>query len=310
MKMQVKDIKKRTILLIIIFIYVLLQFIGFNTNSKTSNAFKAKNGFPLIISHGGSKQLFPENTVFSFEKTMALGEIDVLELDLRMTKDHILVTHHNETIDETSDGIGRVQDYTFEELKKFNFGAKFRDLNGNYPYLEKKDTIVPMALDDLFKQYAKKVLFIIEIKDEGELGKIAADQIKMLLDKYDIVKDVVVASFSKENYTYYKSIMNKDSITSASEEHAKTLVYSMYGGYDFGYTNYEVEGVQFPLFQIVPLDTSYLIYKMKKHDLFVHYWTINDVKTMKELIDKKVDGIISDRPDLLIQLKKEYFTKR
>ncbi len=233
-----------------------------------------------------------------------------LELDLRMTKDDILVTHHNETIDETSDGTGKVNDYTFEELKKFNFGAKFKDLDGNMPYLTKNDLIVPMSLDELFSKYAKKVLFIIEIKDEGDLGKKAANQIKSLLDKYDIVKDVVVASFVKENNVYYKSIMHKDSITSASEEQAKTLVYSMYGGYDFAYTNYGVEGVQFPLFQSVPLDTSYLIYKMKKHNLFVHYWTINDEKTMKQLIDKKADGIITDRPDLLIKLKKEYFTKK
>lgn len=309
MKMRIKGIKKRYIGLGIVAVYALSQLVGFNTNPNTNNRFKAKDGFPLVISHGGSKELFPENTAYAFQKTMEFG-VDVLELDLRMTKDDILVTHHNETIDETSDGTGKVNDYTFEELKKFNFGAKFKDLDGNMPYLTKNDLIVPMSLDELFSKYAKKVLFIIEIKDEGDLGKKAANQIKSLLDKYDIVKDVVVASFVKENNVYYKSIMHKDSITSASEEQAKTLVYSMYGGYDFAYTNYGVEGVQFPLFQSVPLDTSYLIYKMKKHNLFVHYWTINDEKTMKQLIDKKVDGIITDRPDLLIKLKKEYFTKK
>lgn len=303
MKLQKKGIKKRYIALAVVSAYALLQLVAFPSNALTKNKFKAKDGFPLIISHGGSKELFLENTEYAFDKTMELGQIDVLELDLRLTKDHVLITHHNETIDETSDGTGLVKDYTYEQLLQFNFGAKFKAVDGTMPYTKKMDKVVPIPLEKLFEKYAKKVLFIIEIKDEGELGRIAADQIKLLLEKYDIVEDVVVASFIKENNVYYKSIKNPKSITSASEEQAKTIVYSMYGGADFLFGDYGVEGVQFPTYQVVPLDTDYLIYKLKKHQLFVHYWTINDEKTMRELINKKADGIITDRPDLLIKVK-------
>src|SRR5262245_23058198 len=62
---------------------------------------------PLIIAHGGGQGLHPANTLPAFEHSATSG-CDVLEMDVRLTKDGALVTHHDETIDRTSDGIGRV----------------------------------------------------------------------------------------------------------------------------------------------------------------------------------------------------------
>ncbi|NEW65778.1 glycerophosphodiester phosphodiesterase [Granulicatella sp. zg-84] len=289
--------KKRYIFLGFVIVYTVLQFIAISPEKPLAYKFKAKNGIPLVIAHGGAKKLFPENTIYAFEQAMALG-VDALELDLRLTKDNIVVTHHNETIDETSDGTGRVIDYTYDELKNFNFGAKFVDPEGKMPFQQKHEKVIPMTLDDLFATYAKKTLFIIEIKDEGEAGKEVARQIKKLIEKYDIVEDVSVASFIQSNLAYYRSIKDPKSHTSMSEEDAKTSVYSMYGGYDF-FMHYGVEGAQFPTFETVPLDTDYLIWKLKKHNMFVQYWTIDDEETMTTLIQKGVDGIMSDRPDIL-----------
>ncbi len=292
--------KKIKILICIVIVYILAQFVVIKKESNLGQNFKAKNGFPLIIAHGGSKQLFPENTVYAFERTMELP-IDVLELDLRMTKDDILITHHNETIDETSDGSGKVRDYTYDQLKQFNFGAKFIAVDNTQPYLEKDPKLVPSTLEDLFLKYGQKVLFIAEIKDEGDLGKKAVDILNTLIKKYQLEDKVNVASFLHENNEYFTTLNSKTSI-SAGESKVKEMVLSMYVGFDF-LKHYNVHGVQIPTHEIVALDTSYLISKMKKHNLFVHFWTINDEKTMRKLIDKKVDGIITDRPDILIELK-------
>ena len=60
-----------------------------------------------------------------------------------------------------------------------------------------------------------------------------------------------------------------------------------------------------PRFEKLPLDTKYLIYKFHKHNIAVCYWTINTEKEMRQLINKKVDGIITDRVDLLLKIKEE-----
>lgn len=296
--------KKRYIVGIIACVYVILQFVVLKKENDLGKNFKAKDGFPLIIAHGGSKALFPENTIYAYEKTMELG-VDVLEIDLCMTKDNVLVTHHNLSIDDTSDGSGNVRDYTYEELSKFNFGAKFKDLDGNMPFQTKNDKLVPMPLEQLFEKYGKKVMFITEVKDEGELGKQAVRQLHALIRKYQLEDRVNVASFDHQNNEYFTSLDQGKTSISAGESKAKEMIYSMYIGYDF-LLNYQTQGVQLPTFQTLPLDTGYIINKLHKHNLFVHYWTINDEKTMRELINKKVDGIISDRPDLLLKLKEEF----
>ena len=57
--------------------------------------------------------------------------VDAFETDIRLTKDGRIVTQHNEDIDETTDGTGKVIDYTYDELKEFNFGYKFKNINGD-----------------------------------------------------------------------------------------------------------------------------------------------------------------------------------
>lgn len=301
--MTIKRLNKRYVLIGLIMIYVLLQFVTFSTERPNNSKFKNKDGFPLVIAHRGGKGIFPENTAYAFEQSMRLG-VDALELDIHLTKDNQLVTIHDPTIDRTSNGTGYVKDYTYEELKQFNFGAKFTDVNGNQPFLEKQSNLVPITVEELFQKYAKQTIFLIEIKDEGERGFEAARQLKALIDKYNIVDDVNVTTFHDDVHDYYKSIRDANSPITASQKKATNMVYSMYGGWDFA-MSYGYEGMQFPTFHSVPLDTDYLIFKMHKHGMFVHYWTINDEETMKALIAKKVDGIITDRPDIQLKLKKE-----
>src|SRR5687767_1126741 len=75
----------------------------------------------LNVAHRGGRLLFPENTLVAFDSAVAMN-VDVLELDVCLTKDSVLVTIHDITIDRTSDSIGNVIDFTFAELQQFNFG--------------------------------------------------------------------------------------------------------------------------------------------------------------------------------------------
>lgn len=302
--MKVKRFKKRYIGISLILVYVVMQFVTFSTEYANNSKFKMKDGFPLVISHRGGKDLFPENTAYAFEQSMLLG-VDALELDVHLTKDNQVVTIHDDTIDRTSDGTGYVKDFTYDELKRFNFGAKFTDVNGKQPFLEKHADVIPITVEELFQKYAHHTIFLIEIKDDGERGFEVARQLKALIEKYNIVSDVNIATFHDDVHDYYRRIRDVNSPITASQKKATNMVYSMYGGWDF-LLSYGYEGMQFPTFHSIPLDTDYLIFKMHKHNMFLHYWTINDEATMKSLIAKKVDGIITDRPDIQLKLKEAY----
>ena len=73
-----------------------------------------------VWAHRGASGYAPENTLDAFRKAVEMGA-DGIEIDVQMTKDGELVVIHDETIDRVSNGKGWVKDYTYEELKKFNF---------------------------------------------------------------------------------------------------------------------------------------------------------------------------------------------
>lgn len=76
---------------------------------------------PIVISghRGGMLDGYPENCIESFEKTLSYME-SFFEIDPRLTKDGIIVLMHDETIDRTTTGKGKVSDYTYAELQQFN----------------------------------------------------------------------------------------------------------------------------------------------------------------------------------------------
>lgn len=291
------------IILGILVFYIVLQFFAFRKEKKARRFFN-KTGFPLIFAHGGSKLLYPENTELSFEKSFEWG-VDGFEIDSRLTKDGELITHHNETIDETSNGSGKVYDYTFEEIKNFNFGYDFKDIYGNLDYQEKKEKVIPIRIEDLFKQYGNKVLYIIDIKDDEEIGKRASDELLRLIEKYSLEECVCVAGFHDEILEYVDSKKSEKIITSTAVNRTKKAVISSYLGID-AFMHFNVNGGQLPTFEILPLATRYILYKFRKHNMFLHYWTINTEEEMIKLIDKKVDGIVTDRLDIIFKLKEKY----
>lgn len=122
---------------------------------------------PFVVAHGGCKHLFPENTMVAFDGAVALG-VDMLEMDVRLTADSVLVTHHDDTLRRTSDGEGLIIGYTLEELGRFNFGAKFAGLEKKYPYRNCRVRIT--TLESVLLRYGSVRRMFLEIKGEGGEG--------------------------------------------------------------------------------------------------------------------------------------------
>lgn len=84
---------------------------------KLKEVFDPKNKMVLVCAHRGDWRNTPENSLQGLKNCIAMG-IDMVELDLKKTKDGVLIIMHDKTIDRTTTGTGRPQDYTLDSLKK------------------------------------------------------------------------------------------------------------------------------------------------------------------------------------------------
>ncbi|MBQ9713171.1 MAG: glycerophosphodiester phosphodiesterase family protein [Bacteroidales bacterium] len=75
--------------------------------------------YVVVVSHRGDWRNYPENSLPAIESVIRMG-VDVMELDIKMTKDSVLVLSHDQTLNRCTSGSGLIRDYTYEELQKFN----------------------------------------------------------------------------------------------------------------------------------------------------------------------------------------------
>jgi glycerophosphoryl diester phosphodiesterase len=115
--------KKRVIISITVLIGLLIGIFGF-IEIKEPQARPGIVASPKIFAHRGATDRFNESTLTSY-KIASKDHVDALELDLRMTKDGKLIVMHDETIDRTTNGTGKVSELTLEEIKSYHTVGKY-----------------------------------------------------------------------------------------------------------------------------------------------------------------------------------------
>lgn len=259
------------------------------------NAFRAAQGSrPLIIAHAGGAGLAPENTMEAFERSVAVG-CDVLEIDLRLTRDVVLVAHHDEGIDRTSNGKGLIRDLTFAELSAFNYGYQFQDVTGRYSYRDRRTRLV--RLEEVLEKFPHMPL-VLELKDRGEVGQAAARALALLVGQPGVAGRVMVASFDRATLDTFRG-MARRVLTSASESEVRKLVILSFLWLDV-FARGGPAALQIPVkSSMLRLDRARLVRAAQRRNWAVHYWTVNDREEMSRLIRLGVDGIMTDHPDVL-----------
>lgn len=280
---------------------VLLQFLPARGVVAGPNPWRPKAGQrPLVIAHGGGQGLQPPNTIPAFENSVALG-CDALEMDLHVTKDGVLVTLHDETIDRTSDGTGRLNDFTLAELKEKNFGFKFKDPAGNRPY--RNQPVRLATLEELFTRFPAMPM-IVELKDRGANGVQAAAELVRLIGKHRRT-NVIVAAFDDVTLDEFRRQSAGRVPTASPMERTRMFVICNQGWLDWFAPGGD-HALQIPVAASgFRLDTPRLMRAAHRRNLAVHYWTINDAAEMKRLIELGADGIMTDRPDRMLAVLKE-----
>ena len=150
---------------------------------------------PKLIAHRGLSSLYPENTYPAF-----LGAIEydfyAFEIDIQTTKDGKWVVFHDDDVDYMTDGTGKVEDYTFEEIRKLKID------NGNN--IENfKEVKIPSLEEVLILCQETKSIPVIEIKG-GKVEELPS--LKELLDKYDMSDKAVIISFEEEHIEEYRKL--------------------------------------------------------------------------------------------------------
>ncbi|RAL22499.1 glycerophosphodiester phosphodiesterase [Thermoflavimicrobium daqui] len=299
--------KKKKFLLSCVFLLLLVysvQGVMYHFFSKKQSDVFANRKKPLVIAHQGGELLAPADTLAAFEKAHRLN-VDVLELDIHMTKDGHLVTIHDDTVDRTTNGKGRVDELSLKELQRLDAGYRFKDLKGEYSF-RGKGVYIP-TLDEVFSKYGKDHYFNIEIKDAYPLkGKSQIEhKLWQLIQKHKLEKKVVVTSFEDDIVDrFIEESKGETGIGASLAEVAQFVILNQLW----------LDGLYRPSAHVIQIPIEYSGMNLKDKSLIdaahrlnmqVHYWTIDDKKTMKELIQLGADGIITNRPDLLKEVVSE-----
>lgn len=245
---------------------------------------------PVAIAHRGSRVLWPENTDASFQGAYDLGYRH-FETDLQLTADGILVCFHDPTVDRTTNSTGRVEDLTLEQLQSLDAGYRHGTSEG-YTYRERGVTVP--TLEWLLKTFPDTSV-VVDMKSDGLGEPLAA-----MIDDLDAHQRLIVGSFSESRLAEFREITAGRVSTSVGATLARMWFLASRVGRGVGG---DASALQLPThLRGVRVVDERLVTVAHDAGLQVHVWTINDPTEMARLLDLGVDGLITDRPDLLKDL--------
>ena len=275
----------------------LFAFLFFSTAINTINAQVNDMSLPVslysenkdnfvVIGHRGASAYYPENTMSAFRAAYEMGA-EMVELDILLSKDGIPVVIHDETLERTTSGTGKVVEHTYAELSQLDAGSWFGEEHAG----EKIPT-----LEEVVKFAKGKIALNIEIKTEA-----VSDEIKNGIEEkaYEIVKmhdmqdHVLFSSFDYRAITHLNGLNVNIAVAllydkqQSGSSGPKELIRT-YGAdaFNCSYRQFSKRWAS---------ETS-------EADIPVFIYTVNSRRKMKKMIRRGANGIFSDKPDVLKQL--------
>ncbi len=234
--------------------------------------------------HRGFCSKYPENTLLSFEKALAEG-VDGIENDVQLTKDGEIIILHDESVDRTTDGTGWVKDYTLAELKKLNANEKFGDA---YPVQR-----IPTLREYLELVKNEPIITNIEMKT-GVFEYLEMEQkLVDMLREYKITDRILITSFNHFTILRMKKL--------APEIKYGFLAYDW--RIDAGeYTQRYGIPCYHPDYHNL---TWPVIEELHAHNIEVNPYTVDDPADIRDLIQKGVNSVITNCPDVVNRIRAE-----
>lgn len=249
-----------------------------------------------VIAHQGGDGLWPSNTLFAMERAAEMG-VDVLEMDIHSSADGVLVLSHDDTVERLTDGTGLVRDMTFEELQALDAAYDWSedDLGNDFPF-RGQGMRIP-ALEEVFEAFPEMPMNI-EIKQQEPSIVAPFCELIRAHGKQD---DILVGSFHADTMRDFRETC-PEVATSGTEEEIRPY-YALNLLYLDAVYNPATDAFQVPEYSgDLHVVTRRFVQGTRKHNVDVHVWTVNETADMERLLELGVDGIITDRPDRLLEL--------
>jgi glycerophosphoryl diester phosphodiesterase len=339
-----KKNKKRQFLFSTLLVYGLIALFPRPQNFPNSNPLRVERGaLPLLIAHGGGNLEFPDNTLEAYYHAYSVDENVMLETDVNLTKDGVIILSHDRSLDQktnliNADIINTNYSYLVENEVNFGYQNSISGANGyntsgaffkykNYEGIEvtpldvsypsgisprHSSKFLVSTLEELITRFPNN-LINVEIKQTGETGLLALNKVIDLMDEFKTTHQtyqrIVLATFHNEVYQSMEDLQRTShpQLMFSPEFNGVLSFFIMQTTLTSVFYRQPVAVFQLPTEQLgLSLTTNLLINTAHMHNIAVHYWTINDEETMRMLIEKRVDGIMTDRPTLLFSILSEY----
>ncbi len=237
---------------------------------------------PLLIAHRGYKTCYPENTLSAFDAALGIGA-EMIELDVALTKDRHLVVIHDDSVDRTTNGKGKVDSLTLQELKQLDAGSWFRS--------EFAGESIP-TLEEVLDLVADRALVNIEIKASSYEDHSPADavekQIVDLVQRKSLMDSILISSFKikfLENIAGMKDIPALAMITKQEADRSTLDVCRKLNLFSWHAWHEKLTEKQVSL--------------MHGHGIKVFSFTVNSREVFGPLVQMAVDGMFTDDIPLL-----------
>jgi glycerophosphoryl diester phosphodiesterase len=252
---------------------------------------------PANIAHRGGRDIVPENTLAGYREGLRVGA-DVLELEVHLTADGHLVVIHDDTVDRTTDGTGLVREMTLQEIKGLDAGYRFtRDGGKTYPH-RGQGVAVP-ALEEVYEEFPG-VQVNVEIKEDQPDIEQAVSQVIEEAEATD--RTLVVSGNSGIIRRFREASGGRVATGSSAMEIAVFELLRRLRLSRFLRPSYSALQVPEGYRNILRLVTPTFVRAAHQLGVRVDVWTVNTEPDMRRVLGYGVDGIMTDRPDILAQL--------
>ena len=242
---------------------------------------------PVIFAHRGASAHAPENTLAAFELALAEGA-DGIELDVKLSADGHVVVIHDASVDRTTGARGRVKDLSLASLRALSAGSFFS---------EKFQSEKIPALEEVFEAVGKRTFINVELTNYYNMPRDhLVESVCMLVKKFGLQKRVMFSSFFASNLSKARSYI--------PEVPSGLLAFpGLFGAWARSF------GFAFGVYQAMHLNlkdtTHQQVQRVHRLNRRVHVWTVNAAEDMHRLFGWGVDAILTDDPQLAVQVRGE-----
>jgi glycerophosphoryl diester phosphodiesterase len=239
---------------------------------------------PTIFAHRGSSFYAPENTLAAFKLAVDQGA-DGIELDVQLSRDKQVVVIHDNHVDRTTDGIGRVADLPLATLKQLDAGAFF-----DCAFAGER---IP-TLEEVFETVGKRTIINIELKNNISPVDNLPETVALIIQKHHMEARILFSSFNIVALIKAKRLLPQIPCGLLAES-------GLLGGWARSWGR-KISGFE-ALHPNASSVNARLVTNVHQDSQRLHVYTVNEADEMKRLYTLGVDGIFSDNPVLALQVR-------